>query len=425
MKTKTLVSIILLCCFCLAFASCGKTDIAPSAQLAAGDLMKDIKANDVKGKPADVAFVTAHDEFAAKLFKSAFARANGENVLVSPLSVTLALAMTANGAKGETLAEMEKLLGGEMDIKALNEYLKYYVSHLYSGEKCKLASANSVWFREGLEVLPQFLQANADYYGAAAYEEPFDEKTLELINGWVKEHTDGMIEKILEEIAPDSIMFLINAIVFDAEWAEQFEESDISKRSFTKADGTVQNDREFMYSTEEYMGYGGAEGFKKKYSGGKYSFAAVLPPENVSISDYIASLNGEKLAATLGSARNDPVRIYLPKFSFDYDIKLKETLTAMGMPSAFSSGKADFGGIAENAEGALYIGEVIHKTHIEVDARGTKAAAVTVVDMRAEGMAVEPDPVRTIVFDRPFVFMIIDDDTDLPIFIGAVAGLDE
>lgn len=424
MKTRTVISVILLCCFCFAFASCGKTNIAPSAQLAAGDLMKDIKANDVAGKPADDAFVSVHDDFAAKLLQAAFARSGGKNVLVSPLSVTLALAMTANGAKGETLAEMEKLLGGEMDIKALNEYLKHYVSNLYSGENCKLNVANSVWFREGLSVLRAFLQTNADYYGASAYEEPFDNNTLNAINGWVKEHTDGMIEKIIDDINPDSVMFLINAIVFDAKWDKRYEEGDVSKRPFTKADGTVLEGCEFMQSLEkEYIEYNGARGFKKQYSGGRYSFAAVLPPENVSVSEYAASLDGKTLAALLGSAQSTMVKAYLPKFTFDYEIKLKETLAAMGMPSAFNPAAADFSGIADGP--SLCIGEVIHKTHIDVDADGTKAAAVTAVDIRAEGgMAIEPPDIRTVDLNRPFVFMILDNNTDLPVFIGAVTSPD-
>ena len=435
MKTRKFLSLILLCTISFSIIACGTapnggtvpgTGYTPAA-LVGADLMAGVTPRAVEGKPADSGFVSAHDGFAAKLFKSAFAEADGENVLVSPLSVTLALAMTANGAKGQTLAEMERLLGGEMSVKQLNEYLKYYVANLYSGEKCKLNVANSIWFRDDearLAVNTDFLQTNADYYGASAYKKPFDDQTLNEINGWVKENTDGMIDKIIEEISPEAVMYLINAIVFDSEWESKYEDYDIEKRVFTTADGTVQKDIDFMHSCENvYLEYKGAKGFKKQYSGGGYSFAAVLPPENAGIAGYVASLDGETLASLLGSARSADVSAYLPKFTFDYDINLNDTLIAMGMPTAFDPDDADLSGIGGSA-GNLYIGNVIHKTHIEVDARGTKAAAVTAVEIKDEGMAMPSPEIKTVVLDRPFVFMILDNSTGLPVFIGAVMSVE-
>lgn len=187
------------------------------------DLMEGVSCKTVNSRPADDRFIKSQAEFALALFKESMK--DGVNSLVSPLSVTLALAMTANGADGETLAEMEKLLGGDIPIDELNEYLHTYVSRLPSDEKAKLNIANSIWFKDdedSLVVNKDFLQRNADYYGASAYKSPFDDSTVGDINGWVDENTDGMIKKLLDNIPEEAVMYLINAICFDAEWSNPF-----------------------------------------------------------------------------------------------------------------------------------------------------------------------------------------------------------
>lgn len=184
-----------------------------AGKVQAADLMDGISAQAVQGKPIDARFIENTADFSLELFRATIDAA--ENSLVSPLSVLLALGMTANGAATETLAQMEAVLGNSIPLAELNAYLYTYVEGLPSREKVNLNIANSIWFRENLAVEKDFLQTNADYYGAAAYKSAFDQQTIQDVNNWVEENTRGMIDKILEEIAPDAIMYLINAIAFE------------------------------------------------------------------------------------------------------------------------------------------------------------------------------------------------------------------
>ena len=384
------------------------------------DLMRGVSANSVKSKEADIAFIESMADFSIELFKRSIT--DRENSLISPLSVTLALAMTANGADGETLAQMEKLLGGGIPLAELNEYLSGYTGALPNEKKSKLEIANSIWFRndEGrLRVLPDFLQSNADYYGAAAFSSAFDAQTLADINNWVKTNTDGMIEKIIENIDESQVMYLINAIVFDAEWQDVYYRENIREGEFTDITGAVRN-VDFMHSDESiYLDDGLATGFIKPYNGGGYSFAALLPNEGVSIEDYIESLTGSGFLDTLNKAQSVTVYASMPKFEYEYGIEMSDALKELGIPDAFDGGKADFSKMADSAFGGLNIDIVLHKTFISVDELGTKAGAVTMVAM-ADGAAYDPEEPKVVHLDRPFVYAIIDNATSLPIFIGTL-----
>lgn len=407
-----------------------QTGGAPVAR--AADLMEGITAGTVAGKTADDKFVGAVADFAVKLFQNRTLAENepeGENVLISPLSVLLALAMTANGAAGETLTQMEELLGGGMSIAELNEYLYTYAQSLPGGEKAKLNIANSIWFRdsESLRVEQDFLQTNADYYGATARKSAFNEQTKNEINSWVRENTDGMIEEIISgDIPISAVMYLINAIVFDAEWATHYSLEDISDGFFTTADGTKQTVSMMWSEENSYLegrnAAGGAVGFVKAYAGGDYSFAAILPNPGVDINAYMAAMTGENLLDLLDSAENTKVIARMPKFSYEDETLMNNELKALGIPDAFDSYKADFSGLGKSSNGNIYIGEVLHKTFIAVDELGTKAGAVTSVRMDEE-CADDPSKIHYVTLDRPFIYMIIDNATDLPVFMGAVMDI--
>ncbi|HRT82488.1 MAG TPA: serpin family protein, partial [Oscillospiraceae bacterium] len=178
-------------------------------------------------------FLKALVSFSLDLLKKTEAGA-GENTLVSPLSVCLALAMAANGADGETLAQMEKVLGLNLDLDSLNLSLSTFVKNLKQGEKAKFQFANSLWLKkgEGLTVDEDFLKRNDEFYRAEVFLENFDNETLEKINEWVKRNTQGLIDKILDEIQDDSLMYLINALAFDASWRKVYDLKDIYDRDF-------------------------------------------------------------------------------------------------------------------------------------------------------------------------------------------------
>ncbi len=413
-RIKIALSGVSVLCVCLAVVVCFNFLGGSATQVVmAADLMDGITASEVDGRDADDAFKSNQMRLALELFKHTSAESGGKNLLISPLSIQLALAMTANGAYGETLAEMEKVLGGDIHIDKLNEYLHTYASSLPSEEKAKLEIANSIWFRDTFDVRQDFLQKNADYYGAAAYRSAFDDQTVKDINNWVAKNTDDMIDKIVEDISPLTVMYLINAIVFDGTWEETYDEDDVNDSKFFAYSGDEQN-AELMYSEEDiYLDDGNATGFMKPYAGEKYSFAALLPNEGTDVYDYIAGLTPEGLAETLENARTEEVHAYLPKFSYEYEIKMNEILSDMGMPKAFMEGVANLSGIGDSS---LFIGGVQHKTFISVDENGTKAAAVTSVSVDAESFT----PSYTVRLDRPFVYMIVDNSTNLPIFIGTM-----
>ncbi len=360
-------------------------------------------------------------DFAIRLF--AASNETDKNTLISPLSVLCALAMTANGAEGQTLEEMESVLG--MSIEDYNIYLYAYMNSLPQGAKYKLNLANSIWFKndESLSVNSDFLQTNSDFYGADIRKESFDESTVRNINNWVSNRTDGMITQLLDKIPTDAVMYLINALAFDAEWAVKYDENDVYLGEFTNEDGAV-TDVEMMRGDDGlYIEDELATGFIKYYSGHKYAFVALLPDERISVEDYIATLNGERLQSILSNGRDDVLLITsMPKFSVEYDIEMSEILCGMGMPTAFSSGLADFSGIGTSDIGNIYINRVIHKTFIEVAEQGTRAGAVTAVEMNAEGMS--PEEVKNVHLDRPFIYMLIDCENNIPFFIGTLMDIE-
>lgn len=409
----TSLALVLAAIMLFSFTACG-TEL----KIQANNLMEGIESNQVDGKETDREFIDNMSRFSIELFKRSI---KDENSLVSPLSVMLALSMTANGADNETLKQMENVLGGDITIDELNEYLYTYVNNLPNKDKSKLVISNSIWFRDDgkrFQVEQPFLQKNADYYGAEVYKSPFDAQTLKDVNNWVKNKTDGMIDKILDEISEDALIYLINAIVFDAEWETIYNKSSISKREFTNIDGSKVN-VDMMASEEiKFIEDDNAKGFIKPYKNGDYSFVAILPNESISINDYVNSLTGETFISLVERASNSGVKAFLPKFSYDYKITMNDALMDMGMVDAFG-GQADFSKMGKSSRGNIYLYEVLHKTFISVDERGTKAGAVTKVEMRDESAFMG----ETVILDRPFVYAIIDNATSLPIFIGTVTQL--
>ena len=404
------LSLMLVCAMMLNLTGCATT-------VQAANLMEGVTPNKVSALEDLSGNNSAVTDFAVRLFKAS--EENGKNTLISPLSVLCALAMTANGAEDETLQQMEDVLG--MTTEEMNLYIYSYMQNLPQDEKYKLSLANSIWFtdHERFTVNQDFLQTIADYYGADIYKAPFNEQTCKDINNWVKEKTDGMIPSALDEIPADALMYLINALAFDAEWADIYEKYQVKDGEFTKEDGTKQ-ECEFMYSTESnYFEDEKATGFLKYYKSGKYAFVAMLPKEGVSVSEYIASLTGESLNEMLSNPECATVYTSIPKFETSYSVEMTEILKSMGMTEAFDPNNADFAGLGSSTGGNISISRVIHKTFISVEEKGTKAAAVTIVEP-GDGAAMEPEQPKEVYLDRPFVYMLIDCENNIPFFIGTM-----
>lgn len=346
-----------------------------------------------------------------------------ENIMVSPVSIFNALAMTANGAKGSTLSQMEDVFGITTD--ECNNYLGQYNNSLPSGDKYKFNIANSIWVNEtsSFKTEPDFIKKNQDIFGAEVFPSQFSSKTAGEINNWVDKNTDGMIKNIIDDVPQDAMMYLINALAFDAEWNKVYDEDSIKDGKFTKENGTKQ-DVSLMYSTEgKYIEDEDTTGFVKYYANSKYAFIALLPEKGIAMEDYVKSLDAEKLDSLISSMKKIHVNAAIPEFKSEYSASLKEVLQSMGMADAFNSEKADFSGIGVSTDGNLCIDDVIHKTFIEVDKKGTKAGAATVVVAVATS-AVTPYEEKTVYLDRPFVYIIADCESWLPAFYGVVQGIE-
>lgn len=409
---KKLIALMLVVLLLLSLGACAVAS-------ASVDLMQGVKANEVTAE-VDLtgSGAVAVTDFAVRLFQNSMTV--GETSLISPVSVLYALAMTANGARGEARTQMEDVLG--MSVEEMNEYLHAYLEQLPQGDKYKLSIANAIWLKdvESFTVNQDFLQTNADYYGAGIYKAPFDRGTCADINNWVSEHTDKMIDGIIDEIPEDAVMYLVNALAFDAEWKSIYKESQVREGVFTLESGEEQQ-ADFMYSTlREYLEDDLATGFMKQYAGGRYAFVAMLPNEGVCVAEYVQSLTGEHLQNLLSESQNVEVRTSLPKFEAEYEADLSEVLKTMGMVMPFVSGLEGVGTSTEDIY--MAISRVIHKTFIAVDEKGTKAGAATAVEMNPTS-APPPEEYKVVYLDRPFVYMIVDCETNILIFIGTVMDM--
>ena len=411
---KKIVCLIMAGALALCAGACSKTTIQ------SGNLTQDITAQKSECRELNDEFRAQSMDFAFELYKNSDSEV--KNTLVSPLSVMLILGMTANGAGGDTLAQFEEVLGGGMSAKELSEFYQSYVASLSSTDKTKVAIANSIWVKdmEGLRVRPMFLQKSVDYYNASVYQADFNEDTVKDINQWVYNNTDEMIDEIIKELPPEALMVLLNAISFDAEWQSIYNKDDVRDIEFTSHTGDKQV-VEGMYGSEnEYLEDENTTGFIKKYKDG-YSFVALLPDEDVTIEEYVNSLTGEKFANLIDNRKSNLTYTMIPKFKYEYDISLKQPLYDMGLTNMFDSSVSDFSELAEYDYGNIYVGAVLHKTFIEMGEKGTRAAAVTAEILCGDGMP--PEDIKEVHLDRPFVYVIMDDETNLPIFIGTVLEL--
>ena len=406
----------------------------------------------------------AINAFSAELFKREFSKnENGENTLISPLSVYTALAMVSNGADTQTKSEIIDILSGyfnydtgvvcyadhePLEADDMNMYFKGYMNMLNDGDviDTKLSMANSFWAIQNDDVVfnTNFYSDCQNYYNAEIFEAALNSETVKKINGWVSEKTDGMIDGIVDDSITDTdlVAALLNAIAFDGKWLEPYD--DISNREFSNYDG-AKTETEFMSSVEDrYIDDGYATGFIKDYSGNgfiqyhdlgdgssteggavenedpRYCFVALMPNEDVGIDEYISEhFTDRTISDAVENASYGDVYAKLPKFSFDCYYNLNESLQELGMVSAFDHDAADFSKLAVSERGNnISISDVLHSTHIEVDENGTKAAAVTAILMEED--SIEVATCYYVTLDRPFLFAIYDYDEQTPVFIGTV-----
>ena len=394
-------------------APAGESSTEPTVKLPDGydgdgeiiNLSATINAPLKEGRTADEEFISAVNNFSAELLKAQ--HTEGENTLLSPLSAMYALSMTANGAEGETLKQMEQVLGNGLSIDELNEYLRGLYARLLT-EDSGIKTANSIWIRDIFSpvVSPTFLEKNSHYYGADVYTAPFNPDTVKEVNKWAYDRTDGMIGEIIDGIEPNEFLLLLNSLLFESDWEEEIRSTYNGR--FTNADGT-QSEVIMMTELEPektyYVSDLRSNGFVKKLTNG-CSFFALLPNEDMTADEYAASLNGKDLYNMLSGATDAKMNIRIPAFSTYTENDLTKALCEMGMDDAFSP-YADFSEI-----GGGYLSQVSQNNRIDVTPYGVKAASVTVATLMCEGIGI-----IELKFNRPFVYGIMTED-GIPLFIG-------
>lgn len=365
--------------------------------------------------------VEGNSQFAFNIFKQLDLEDKEQSIFISPFSISTALAMTYQGAETTTKEAMAKTLGFEgIDDENLNSSYKNLIRYLKQiDKKIELNIGNSLWIREGQKIKDDFLSVNKDIFDASVTSLDFSrEDAANKINQWISDATQKKIEKMIDSpISAEVIMYLINAIYFKGDWTNQFDTKNTFNTEFHAGDGSI-NEAKMMSRTGK-IEFGQGDTYKAvrlPYGNGKLAMYCILPEKTDSVSNFIANLD-TKYWNTIReniSERND-VQLGLPRFKLEYGIKnLNDSLEALGMGETFTD-TADFSGIGEG----VCISRVLHKAVIEVNEKGSEAAAATVVEKR-ETAAAEP---LTFFADRPFVFVIADDETGTILFLGKLYDL--
>jgi len=370
----------------------------------------------------DARVTHGNTEFALDIFKQLNEEDSEQSVFISPLSIATALTMTYQGAGSTTKEAMAQTLYYEdMEMEVLNESYKNLLRHLQQVDnKIELNSNNSIWIREGEAIKKEFIDTNEEAYDAQVAELDFSRQDAAgRINRWIDEATKGKINRMLKPpISPEVVMYLINAIYFKGEWAEQFDKKNTFNTEFYAGNGNKTNVMMMSKKGEvEYAQGNDYKAIKQDYGDGKISMYLVLPNQGMPVNDFIAGMTPDTWQSIKDSlSLSDDVLVRIPRFKLEYGIRnLNDSLSALGMSEAFS-GEADFSGIREG----IFISRVLHKAMIEVNEEGSEAAAATVVEMKES--AVE-NP-KTFIADRPFVFIIEDNELGTVLFMGKLWDVD-
>lgn len=404
----------------LLILSLSVTGCTQSAVISGSDLMANVEAAAWPENPAEPEqpFTDAVSDFSWKMMQHV--QAESGNLMLSPASIFLALAMTLNGADGQTRDDMlAALAASDLSVEQINTEARNWLINLQQTDgDTQLNIANSIWFRQDYKVDRLFLQKNADYFAAAARGLDFDDSSaVSTINQWIDDATEGTIDQIIDSIDNQDVMFLINAIYFNAKWHVPFEADQTRSGTFNAPTAEVEVDFMNRHAPTDYLALDNAEGVLLPYSDGRYAFIALLPDEEQNPRDLARSLDGFAIQQMIRQKQSRSIQLALPKFESEFEISLQDALSQLGMASAFDPAEADFSMITADRQRNLYIEEVKHKTFIRVDELGTEAAAVTSVEMRVTSM---PESDLNIRFDRPFLYCIIDLQSYLPLFIGVM-----
>ena len=392
------IGIVVLCLF-----GCFDIDVARNI---IRDTLEATDDPDVSG------VASANSRFGFKLLHDLRERDPGGNIFISPLSISIALTMTYNGAVGETERAMAEALEIDgLDLSTINNSNAALRTSLENPDpKVEISIANSIWSRQGIDFNPEFLERNRTFFGAEIASLDFSSpQATAIINDWVNTNTNGKIEKIVDRIDPQTLLFLINAIYFKGNWQDEFDPSRTRQGTFQLPNGgekqvqMMRREGEYPYFRSENF-----EATSLPYGDGQLGMYIFLPSRDSSLNKFLRNLNTENWEGWISQFQDRRHEMMLPRFKLEYEVRLNDTLKALGMGIAFGGG-ANFSGMGPN----LFISEVRHKTFVEVNEEGTEAAAVTAVVIAAS-----VPPVFRV--NRPFFFTIYDAETQTILFMGTV-----
>jgi serpin B len=370
---------------------------------------------ELRKKSAEI--IEADQQFAFELFNKVCSMSDNENIMISPLSVSYALGMALNGANGTTLEEFFSVLHlEELTNQEVNESYKDLMGQLVRLDpEVQFSIANSIWYKLGFQVLEEFITTNQEYFDAAVRELDFyDPEAVEIINSWIEEKTNDKIQDMLDAIPPDAVMYLINAVYFNARWKYQFDKEDTYPGNFNLSGGGT-HEAEFMKmrGTFNYTVNDDFRAVELPYGDSSFSMVVILPREEADLDTLIGEMNAERWDGWFSFPNITEIDIELPKFKYGWKDLLNVPLQNLGLQEAFSEG-ADFSRI--RASGGIFISRVIHQSFIDVQEEGTEAAAATIIEFRETSIPSTP----YFRADRPFLYVIKENSTGAILFMGKV-----
>lgn len=364
----------------------------------------------------NISFEDQYNDLAIKLLKHSMTD-NG-NIVISPLSIVIALSMLSEGSASITKEEFENVLADRIGMrsfqKAVTDLCQYYIK-----KEEEIIVANSLWINNkdiNYSLKQEYRDQIEDKYGADIIIETFNDATAGKVNNWISSHTKHQIENMITSIDEACKSLLVNAIYYDKDWKDEYSSEDIVENGvFFGVEGT--DSATYMFSSEDILiETDWAVGFIKPYASGKYGYFALKPYDDIAIETGLNRLTGESFTKMIRERRSQDLRIGIPEYSQDYKIEMSHQLAEIGLSTCFSNG--DF---SKMISGDFKVNEVLHECHIEVNRQGTKASAATVIDMELGSLlAPEETSSKQIILDRPFVFGVIDMEREIPLFLGVI-----
>jgi serpin B len=399
----------------LLFTACKDDDNSNKSQ-------KNESASTISLTTAQKARVSEDNDFALDLLKQTISVSGEQNVIISPLSVSMALGMTWNGANGQTKTEMETALKmSGLSDSTINSYYQVMQNALPTLDPAtKLSIANSIWYKTGFQVKQAFLSTNATYFNTYIKELDFDQSwAKDTINNWCAKKTNNLIPSVIDNIPSSAVMYLINAIYFKGTWTKKFDTKSTVVSSFTNELSQVNSINMMnIEDTFPYMKDNLAQYIDLPYGNKAYSMTVILPLSGKTTSDVLSSLNSTKFNEILNSLSNQKVDLYMPRFKTGSKFLMNNELQNMGMNLAFNSDLADLHRISDEQ---LFISKVIHNTQIEVNEDGTEAAAVTSVEVGTTAI-MDQNIMRV---DKPFIFVIRERSTGVILFAAKMGNVEK